>query len=60
MINESLQIEKNGRTIVDFKYYERVNEIRGGSGSGKSKLIADVDALITNNDYIKQMWDDIQ
>lgn len=33
-------------TIVDFKYYERVNEIRGGSGSGKSKLTMDIDALI--------------
>lgn len=62
MINESLQIEKNGRTIVDFKYYERVNEIRGGSGSGRSKLIADIDALvkcyILNNDSsVKQNKD---
>lgn len=58
MINESLQIEKNGRTIVDFKYYERVNEIRGGSGSGKSKLVADIDALVkscilNNNSSVK-------
>lgn len=46
MINESLQIEKNGRTIVDFKYYERVNEIRGGSGSGKTKMIRDISNIL--------------
>lgn len=46
MINESLQIEKNGRTIVDFKYYERINEIRGESGSGKTKMIRDISNIL--------------
>ena len=55
MVNETLQIQQGGQIVVDFSYYERVNEIRGGSGSGKSKLVADIDGFLKSHLMNKEL-----
>ena len=45
-MDKQLIIKKDGELIVDFKYYERINEIRGESGSGKTKMIRDISNIL--------------
>lgn len=45
-MDKQLIVKKDGELIVDFKYYERINEIRGESGSGKTKMIRDISNIL--------------
>lgn len=45
-MNKQLIIKKDGETIIEFNYYERINEIRGESGQGKTKLIKDISNIV--------------
>ena len=45
-MDKQLIIKKDGELIVDFKYYERINEIRGEAGSEKTKMIRDISNIL--------------
>lgn len=52
-MDNKLEISIDGYKLVDFEYYERVNEIYGDSGIGKTKLINDIDnAVIQRGEMI--------
>ena len=45
-MDNKLEISIDGYKLVDFEYYERVNEIYGDAGVGKTKLINDIDNVV--------------